>query len=42
MGGFSDAALPLCLSIKVLFKLPLRQKGRMVASLLRVAGRAGS
>ena len=35
---FSDAAIQLCLSIKVLFKLPLRQTAGMVAGLLRLAG----
>ncbi len=35
---FSNAAIPFCLSIKVLFKLPLRQASGMVASLLRLAG----
>jgi len=35
---FSDAAIRFCLSIKVLFKLPLRQTAGMVASLLRLAG----
>jgi hypothetical protein len=35
---FSDAAVQFCLSIKVLFKLPLRQTAGMVASLLRLAG----
>lgn len=35
---FSDAAIQFCLSIKVLFKLPLRQTAGMVASLLRQAG----
>ena len=35
---FSDAATQFCLSIKVLFKLPLRQTAGMVASLLRLAG----
>ena len=35
---FSDAAIQLCLSIKVLFKLPLRRAAGMVASLLRLAG----
>ena len=35
---FSDAAIQFCLSIKVLFKLPLRQAAGMVASLLRLAG----
>ncbi|SDL90633.1 Transposase DDE domain-containing protein [Paracoccus chinensis] len=34
----SDAAIQFCLSIKVLFKLPLRQTAGMVASLLRMAG----
>ena len=35
---FSNAAIQFCLSIKVLFKLPLRQAAGMVASLLRLAG----
>lgn len=35
---FSDAAIQFCLSIKVLFKLPLRQTSGMVASLLRLSG----
>ena len=35
---FSDAAIQFCLSIKVLYKLPLRQTAGMVASLLRLAG----
>ena len=35
---FSDAAIQFCLSIKVLFRLPLRQTAGMVASLLRQAG----
>ena len=35
---FSDAAIQFCLSIKVLFKLPLRQTAGMVASLLGMAG----
>ncbi|MBK0329766.1 IS5 family transposase [Rhodobacteraceae bacterium F11138] len=35
---FSDAAIQFCLSIKVLFKLPLRQAAGMVISLLRLAG----
>ena len=35
---FSDAAIQFCLSIKVLFKLPLRLTAGMVASLLRLAG----
>ncbi len=34
---FSDAAIQFCLSIKVLFKLPLRQTTGMVASLLKMA-----
>ena len=35
---FSDAAIRFCLTIKVLFKLPLRQTTGMVASLLKMAG----
>ena len=35
---FSNSAFQFCLSIKVLFKLPLRQTAGMVASLLRLAG----
>lgn len=35
---FSDAAIQFCLSIKVLFKRPLRQTAGMVSSLLRMAG----
>ena len=35
---FSSAAMQFCLSIKVLFKLPLGQTAGMVASLLRLAG----
>ncbi len=35
---FSNAAIQFCLSLKVLFKLPLRQTVGMVASLLRLAG----
>ena len=35
---FLDAAIQFCLSIKVLFKLPLRQTDGMVASLLQIAG----
>ncbi len=35
---FSNAAIQFCLSIKVLFKLPLRQTAGMVASLLKLAG----
>ena len=35
---FSNAAIQFCLSIQVLFKLPLRQTAGMVASLLRLAG----
>ena len=34
---FSDAAIQFCLTIQVLFKLPLRQTTGMVASLLRMA-----
>ncbi len=35
---FSDAAIQFCLSIKVLFKLPLRQTVGMATSLLQLAG----
>ena len=35
---FSNDAIQFCLSLKVLFKLPLRQTAGMVASLLRLAG----
>ena len=35
---FSNAAIQFCLSVKVLFKLPLRQTAGMVASLLQLAG----
>ena len=35
---FSNAAIQFCLSIKVLFKLPLRQTTGMVASLRKMAG----
>jgi hypothetical protein len=35
---FSDAAIQFCLTIKVLFKLPLRQTTGMVAGLLKMAG----
>ena len=35
---FSDAAIQFCLTIKVLFKLPLGQTTGMVASLLKMAG----
>ena len=35
---FPNAAIQFCLSLKVLFKLPLRQTAGMVASLLRLAG----
>lgn len=35
---FSDAAIQFCLSIKVLFRLPLRQAAGMAASLVRLAG----
>ena len=34
---FSDAAIQFCLTIKVLFKLPLWQTTGMVASLLKMA-----
>lgn len=34
---FSDAAIQFCLTIKILFKLPLRQTTEMVASLLKMA-----
>ena len=34
---FSDAAIGFCLTITVLFKLPLRQTTGMVASLLKLA-----
>ena len=34
---FSDAAIQFCLTIKVLFKLPLRQTTGMVASMLKMA-----
>jgi Transposase DDE domain len=34
---FFDAAIQFCLTIKVLFKLPLRQALGMVASLLKMA-----
>ena len=34
---FSDGAIQFCLTIKVLFKLPLRQTNGMVASLLKMA-----
>ncbi len=34
---FSDAAIRFCLSIKVLFKLPLKQTAERVASLLRLS-----
>jgi len=35
---FSDTAIQLCLSVKVLFKLPLRQAVGMVRALLKLAG----
>ncbi len=35
---FSDAAIKFCVSIKDLFKLPLRQAAGMLVSLLRLAG----
>ena len=44
MGGagrppvFCNAAIRFCLTIQVLFKLPLRQTAGMVASLWRLAG----
>lgn len=34
---FSDAAIQFCLTIKVLFKLPLRQTTGMVVSFLKMA-----
>lgn len=36
--AFADAAIPFSLTIKVLFRLPLRQTTGMVASLLKMAG----
>jgi hypothetical protein len=38
---FCDAAIQVCLSIKILFKLPLRQTCGMVARLLKLAGWTG-
>jgi len=35
---FSEVAIQFCLSIKVLFKLPLRQASGMIGSLLQLAG----
>jgi hypothetical protein len=35
---FCDAAIQFCLSIKMLFKLPLRQASVMVANRLKLAG----
>lgn len=35
---FSDVAIQFCRTIKVLFKLPVRQTTGMVASLLKLAG----
>jgi hypothetical protein len=35
---FCDAAIQFCLSIKILFKLPLRQTSGMVANRLKLAG----
>lgn len=35
---FSDAAIQFCLSIKILFKLPLRQTAGMVSCLPKLAG----
>ena len=34
---FSDAAIQFCLTVKILFKMPLRQATGMVASLLKMA-----
>jgi len=34
---FSDASIQFCLTIKVLFKMPLRQTTGMVANLLKLA-----
>ena len=38
---FSDAAIQACLTMKVLFGLPLRQTTGFVASLLKLAGSTG-
>ena len=35
---FSNSAIELCLTLKVLFNLPLRQVTRLVASLIKMAG----
>ncbi|OLS53281.1 hypothetical protein BV392_15670 [Rhodovulum sulfidophilum] len=35
---FSEAAIQLCLTLKVLFGLPLRQTTGLVESLIRIAG----
>ena len=35
---FSDSAIQICLMVKVLFRLPLRQTTGLVASLLELAG----
>ena len=35
---FSDSAIELCLTLKVLFNLPLRQTTGLVASVLKLAG----
>lgn len=35
---FSDAAIPFCLTMKVLFGMPFRQTTGFVGSLLRLAG----
>lgn len=35
--GFLDAAIQFCLTIKVLFKLPLRRTTGLVASLMKMA-----
>lgn len=37
-GVFSDAAIQVCLTLKALFRLPLRQTTGLVASLLEMAG----
>lgn len=37
LARFSDSAIELCLTLKVLFNLPLRQATGLVASLLRLA-----
>lgn len=35
---FSDAAIQFCLTVKILFGLPLRQTTGMVSSILKMAG----